>query len=104
MLGEGNEKLVEVGRVGGLGRGERIYSVRFIGEVGYVVTFRQVDPLYTVDLAHPEKPRVIGELKVPGYSAYLHPVGPGRLLGVGQDADSQGRTSVCSRRCSTSPT
>jgi hypothetical protein len=68
-----------------------IYAVRFIGETGYVVTFRQIDPLYTIDLSNPGKPRVAGELKIPGYSAYLHPVGEGLLLGVGQDADSRGR-------------
>jgi uncharacterized secreted protein with C-terminal beta-propeller domain len=83
--------LVKRGDVGGLGRGERIYAVRFIGDVGYVVTFRQVDPLYTVDLADPDRPRVLGELKIPGYSAYLHPVGDGLLLGVGQEATEQGR-------------
>jgi hypothetical protein len=55
------------------------------------VTFRQVDPLYTLDLSDPARPRVVGELKVPGYSAYLHPVGDGLLLGVGQDATAEGR-------------
>ncbi len=83
--------LVQAGRVGGLGAGERIYAVRFIGDVGYVVTFRQVDPLYTLDLSDPGNPRVVGELKVQGYSAYLHPVGDGLLLGVGQDASGEGR-------------
>jgi len=84
--------LVQAGRVGGLGKGERVYSVRFVGDTGYVVTFRQVDPLYTLDLAQPERPRVLGELKIPGYSAYLHPIGEDLLLGVGQDADEDGRT------------
>ncbi|MGI8461495.1 MAG: beta-propeller domain-containing protein, partial [Solirubrobacterales bacterium] len=73
VLGEVGDKLAEVGQVGGLGRGEQIYAVRFIGDVAYVVTFRQVDPLYTVDLSTPTDPTVLGELKVPGYSAYLHP-------------------------------
>ena len=80
-------QLVQRGQVGGLGRGERIYAVRFIGDVGYVVTFRQTDPLYTVDLADPDRPRVVGELKIPGYSAYLHPVGDDLLLGVGPGGD-----------------
>jgi hypothetical protein len=75
--------LTKVGRVSGLGHGERIYSVRFLGDAGYVVTFRQIDPLYVVDLSDPEHPRVRGELELPGYSAYLHPVGAGRLLGIG---------------------
>jgi uncharacterized secreted protein with C-terminal beta-propeller domain len=82
---------VQVGQVGGLGRGERIFGVRFIGDAGYVVTFRQVDPLYTLDLENPEKPMLRGELKLLGYSAYLHPVGEDLLLGVGQDATEQGQ-------------
>ncbi len=83
--------LVRLGRVGGLGRGERTYGVRFFGDVGYVVTFRQVDPLYTIDLSRPSAPTVRGELKIRGYSAYLHPLGGDLLLGVGQDATEQGR-------------
>jgi hypothetical protein len=83
----------QLGRVGGLGHGERIYAVRFIEDTGYVVTFRQVDPLYTIDLSQPGNPTVVGELKVAGYSAYLHPVGKDLLLGVGQDAGEDGRTT-----------
>jgi hypothetical protein len=83
--------LATAGRVGGLGKGERIYAVRFIGETGYVVTFRQTDPLYTIDVSDPAKPRVVGELKILGYSAYLHPVGKNLLIGVGQDATEEGR-------------
>ena len=92
-LAAAGDRLVEVGRVGGIGRGEQIYAVRFIGDAGYVVTFRQVDPLYTLDLSDAAEPRVVGELKIPGYSAYLHPVGDGLLLGIGQDANSDGITS-----------
>ena len=83
--------LAVVGSVGDMGRGERIYSVRYIGDRAYVVTFRQVDPLYVVDLADPTAPAVLGELKIPGYSAYLHPVGDGLLVGIGRDADDDGR-------------
>ncbi|GIG60117.1 hypothetical protein Lfu02_44890 [Longispora fulva] len=83
--------LAEVGKVDGLGRGERIYAVRFVGPTGYVVTFRQVDPLYVLDLRRPEEPKVTGELTISGYSAYLHPAGDGRLIGVGQEASEQGR-------------
>ncbi|PZG07908.1 beta-propeller domain-containing protein [Nonomuraea aridisoli] len=86
------DTMAQVGEVGGLGKGERIYSVRFIGPVGYCVTFRQVDPLYTLDLRDPAAPRVTGELKITGYSAYLHPAGEGRLIGIGQEASEQGRT------------
>ncbi|MEU5941062.1 beta-propeller domain-containing protein [Micromonospora sp. NPDC047548] len=83
--------LTQVGKVTGLGKGERIHAVRFVGGTGYVVTFRQTDPLYTVDLHDPTTPRVSGDLKINGYSAYLHPAGEGRLLGVGQEASGQGR-------------
>ncbi len=82
--------LARVGSVGGIGKGERIFGVRFIGDTGYVVTFRQVDPLHVIDLSEPTRPRVLGELVIPGYSAYLHPVDDGKLLGVGQDASPEG--------------
>jgi len=87
------DALSQVGMVDGLGVGEQIYAVRFIGDVGYVVTFRQTDPLYTVDLSDPAAPRVVGELKITGYSAYLHPAGDGRLIGVGQEATTEGRAT-----------
>ncbi len=85
------DELVEVGAVDGLGRTETIQSVRFMGPVGYVVTFRQTDPLYVIDLSDPTAPRAVGELKIPGFSSYLHPIGEGRLVGVGRDADLEGR-------------
>jgi uncharacterized secreted protein with C-terminal beta-propeller domain len=90
-LARAGGQLVQRGQVGGLGHGERIYAVRFLGDAGYVVTFRQTDPLYTLDLADPANPRVRGELKIPGYSAYLHPIGDDLLLGVGQEATEDGR-------------
>ena len=93
-LVEQGGKLVPVGRVSGLGRGERVYAVRFSGEIGYVVTFRRTDPLYTVDLSRPTRPVVRGELVLPGYSAYLHPVGPHLLLGVGQAGGGIGQLSL----------
>lgn len=86
------ENLAQIGQVGNMGRGERIFSVRFIEDRAYVVTFRQVDPLYVVDFSTPTAPVVTGELKVPGFSTYLHPLGDNLLLGVGQDATDQGRT------------
>jgi len=84
------DRLAIVGQVGGLGKGETIQSVRYIGDIGFVVTFRQTDPLYALDLSDPSSPRVVGELKVPGFSAYLHPIEGDRLLGVGQDATNEG--------------
>jgi len=91
VLRPAGEQWVETGAVDGLGKGERIYAVRFLGATGYVVTFRQVDPLYVLDLRDPRSPRLTGELKITGYSAYLHPAGDGRLLGIGQEATDQGR-------------
>ena len=66
-----------------LGLGERIYSVRFLNEVAYLVTFRQTDPFYILDLSNPRNPKVTGELKIPGYSSYLHPLTNNLVLGVG---------------------
>jgi hypothetical protein len=85
VLQQRGGQLVPVGQVGGLGQGQQIYSVRFVADTGYVVTFRQVDPLYVIDLATPAAPAVTGQLELQGYSAYLHPVGTGLLLGIGQD-------------------
>ncbi|MEV3938555.1 beta-propeller domain-containing protein [Glycomyces sp. NPDC049804] len=89
----GDDSLEKTGSVTDLGVDEQIYAVRFIGDTGYVVTFRQTDPLYTIDLADPANPVVTGELKITGYSGYLHPVGPDRLLGVGQEATAEGQTT-----------
>ena len=81
-----------VGKVGGLGKGERITAARFMGDIAYVVTFRQIDPFYTVNLSDPRYPFVAGELKVPGFSNYLHPMEEGFVLAIGQDADDSGFT------------
>ncbi|MDY7106205.1 MAG: beta-propeller domain-containing protein [Actinomycetota bacterium] len=93
VLQRDGERLEVIGEVGGLGEDERIYSVRFIGDRGYVVTFRQVDPLYVIDLSDPTAPATTGELKILGYSSYLHPIGDHLLIGVGQDATEEGRTT-----------
>ena len=93
VLAESGDELETVGRVGDLGRGEEIYAVRFVGEVGFVVTFEQTDPLYALDLSDPADPRVTGELKIPGYSAYLHPVGGELLLGIGQSGTDSGQVT-----------
>ena len=84
-------RLVSIGRLGGLGHeGETIHSVRFMGTKGYVVTFRQTDPLYVIDLHDPRHPQLRGELQVPGFSSYLHPLSDSVLLGVGRGPGSQG--------------
>ena len=88
-----DEGLTEVGQVGGMGKGERIFAVRFIGNLGYVVTFRQTDPFYTLDLTEPKAPKVRGELKITGYSGYLHPIEENLILGVGQEATQEGVTT-----------
>ena len=80
------------GSIEGLAEDEQVYSVRFDGAVGYFVTFRQVDPLFAVDLSDPRSPRIKGELKIPGFSTYLHVYDTDRLFGLGMSADDRGRT------------
>lgn len=82
-----------VGEIGDLAPGETVYSARFMGDTGYFVTFRQVDPLFSADLSDPASPQIIGELKIPGFSEYLQPYGEGRLLGIGMDVDEEGVTT-----------
>ncbi len=72
------------------GTGEDIRSVRYVNAMAYVVTFKKTDPLFAFDMANPLEPKLLGELKVPGFSVYMHPVAAGRMLGVGFDADDQG--------------
>ncbi|MDP9093058.1 MAG: beta-propeller domain-containing protein [Actinomycetota bacterium] len=88
-----DETLTVVGSVSGLGNGQQIYAVRFVGPLAYVVTFQLTDPLYVLDLTNPANPRTSGELELTGYSNYLQPVGDGRLVGVGQEANGQGRVA-----------
>ena len=82
-----------VGKIEGIAPGETIKSVRFTGDTGYVVTFEQTDPLFVIDLSNPQKPEIKGELKIPGFSTYLHPVGENLVLGVGVDGDENGATN-----------
>lgn len=84
-----NDWLEPVGEIGDLAKDERVQSVRFMGDVAYFVTFRQTDPLFSADLTDPYDPKILSTLKIPGFSAYLHPFGEGRLLGVGFDADEE---------------
>ncbi len=80
-----DENLKMVGELEGLAKGERIYSVRFMQDRAYMVTFKQVDPLFVIDLKNPKKPKVLGELKIPGFSNYLHPYDEDTLIGLGRD-------------------
>jgi inhibitor of cysteine peptidase len=86
-----DEEFSVVGSVEDLAKGERIYSARFVGDTAYMVTFRQTDPLYVIDVSEPTNPRVLGYLKVPGFSNYLHPIKEGLLLGIGHEATETGR-------------
>jgi inhibitor of cysteine peptidase len=80
-----DENMKNVGEVTNLARGEQIYSVRFMGDKAYMVTFKQVDPLFVIDTADPKAPKVLGELKIPGFSTYLHPIDEHHLIGFGFD-------------------
>jgi uncharacterized secreted protein with C-terminal beta-propeller domain len=82
-----DENLKQVGAVENLAEGERIYSVRFMQNRAYMVTFRQMDPLFVIDLADPTNPQVLGKLKIPGYSDYLHPYDDTTLIGLGKDTN-----------------
>lgn len=81
-----DDKLEQIGSVENLASGEKIYATRFMGDKAYVVTYKTVDPLFVIDLSTPTAPKVLGELKIPGYSTYLHPLGQNYLLGLGQDS------------------
>lgn len=80
-----DDKLNEVGRLDGIAKGEKIYSVRYAGNRAYVVTFKEIDPLFVIDLSNPRNPKILGELKIPGYSTYLHPYDETHLIGFGYD-------------------
>ena len=86
---DGND-LIEAGRVDKLGVNEEIQSMRWFDGLAIMVTFRQVDPLYAIDLTDPDEPELMGQLKIPGFSAYLHPLGQHRLLGLGEGPSSDG--------------
>lgn len=85
-----NDKLEEIGRVENFGKEEKIYSVRYVENKAYVVTFKQTDPLFVIDLSESTKPQILGELKIPGYSTYLHPYDDTHLIGFGYDTKENG--------------
>ncbi len=89
-----NEDMKQIGVLEDLAKGERIYSARFMGERAYVVTFKQTDPLFVIDLSNPSAPFVAGELKIPGFSSYLHPYSETVLIGVGKEAEDKGELGV----------
>jgi uncharacterized secreted protein with C-terminal beta-propeller domain len=88
------EKIKIVGNAGDLAPGERIFSARFVNTRGYIVTFRQIDPLFVIDMATPEKLSILGELKIPGFSEYMHPLDDGHLLTIGRDTENGARRGI----------
>lgn len=86
-----DEDMRQIGELTGIAPDEQIYSTRFMGDRLYMVTFKQIDPFFVIDLKDPRNPTVLGELKVPGYSSYLHPYDENLIIGVGKDADEHGR-------------
>ena len=92
-----DENLNIIGKLEDLAPGEKIYSVRFIGERAYMVTFKKVDPLFVIDLSNPQSPSILGKLKIPGYSDYLHPYDENHIIGIGKEAADASSEDVNSR-------
>lgn len=86
-----NTDMEIIGKIEDIAKGEEVKSARFMGDVGYFVTFKNIDPLFSVDLKNPAEPKIIGELKIPGFSEYLHPYKEGLLLGIGIEMDEEGQ-------------
>jgi uncharacterized secreted protein with C-terminal beta-propeller domain len=89
-----DESLKTIGKIESLAPGERIYSARFMGGRAYLVTFKQTDPLFVIDLSNPEKPVVLGQIKIPGFSNYLHPYDENTLIGLGKDVIDKGDQGI----------
>ena len=88
-----DKSLKEISKIADIAKGETIQSVRYIGDYGYIVTFRQTDPLFVIDFKDMANPKIVGELKIPGFSSYLHPFN-GYLVGIGRDGDENGTTNA----------
>jgi uncharacterized secreted protein with C-terminal beta-propeller domain len=82
-----DSNLKETGKIEGIATGEKIYSTRFVGNRAYMVTFKSIDPLFVIDMTDPNAPKMAGELKIPGYSTYLHPYDENHLIGFGNEVD-----------------
>ena len=85
-----DQKLKLTGKITNLAKDERVYSARFLGDTGYFVTYKETDPLFSVDLSNPKNPKILGRLKIPGFSNYLHFYGEDKLLGIGMNVDKKG--------------
>lgn len=84
-----NEKMKQIGETPYLAKGEQMYSTRFMGDKAYLVTYKTIDPLFVIDLSNPTEPKVLGELKIPGYSTYLHPYDENHLIGIGMQTEEK---------------
>lgn len=89
-----DDKLNTIGKLTNLEKGERIYAVRFMGDNAYIITYKETDPLLVIDLKDPKNPKLLGELKIPGYSTYLHPIGNNRIISIGKDDDRKLKISL----------
>ena len=84
-----NDEMKKIGETEKLAEGEKMYSSRFLGDRAYLVTYKTIDPLFVIDLSNPENPQVLGELKIPGYSTYLHPYDENHLIGIGMQTEEK---------------
>ncbi len=99
-----DDNLTKIGETSSLAKGEKMYSSRFMGNKAYLVTYKTIDPLYVIDLSNPTNPTVLGELKIPGYSTYLHPYDENHLIGIGMQTKETVRRNSFGRVTSTSAT
>ena len=99
-----NENLKQIGETKYLAKGENMYSSRFMGNKAYLVTYKTVDPLFVIDLTDPTKPEVLGELKIPGYSTYLHPYDQNHIIGIGMETKETVRRNSQGKVISTTAT
>ena len=97
-----NNEMEKIGETEALAEGERMYSSRFLGNKAYLVTYKTIDPLFVIDLSNPERPEVLGELKIPGYSTYLHPYDENHLIGIGMQTEERVNRDSSGRVMSTS--
>ena len=91
------------GKLTNLEKGERIYAVKFMGDTAYIITYKETDPLLVIGLKDPKNPKLLGELKIPGYSTYLHPIGNNRIIGIGKGDDRKLKISLFDVSDNTNP-
>ena len=99
-----NEKMQQIGETPYLAKGEQMYSSRFMGDKAYLVTYKTIDPLFVIDLSNPTEPKVLGELKIPGYSTYLHPYDENHLIGIGMQTEEKINRDIQGKVTSTTAT